>query len=97
MPDIYETIWNSAGSHVSVSRRGADGQWIDPGTSALLVLVSDDVRPVVLRELSRFEGRVLYCTFPDAVRRELERALGTSGGDRADKAYPGVIIDEPAR
>ncbi|HEX2576952.1 MAG TPA: DUF1269 domain-containing protein [Aquihabitans sp.] len=73
------------------------GQWIDPGTSALLVLVSDDVRPVVLRELSRFEGRVLYCTFPDAVRQELERALGASGGDRADKGHPGVIIDEPAR
>lgn len=52
------------------------GDWLDPGTSALLLLVSDQVRPVVLRELSRFEGQVLYCTFPDAVRHELERALG---------------------
>ena len=51
------------------------GDWLDPGTSALLILVSDDVRPVVLHELSRFEGQVLYCTFPDAVRHELERAL----------------------
>lgn len=74
------------------------GEWIDPGSSALLVLVSHDVRPVVVRELSRFEGRVIYCTFPDAVRRELERALGQSTGDRADKGDPAhtVIIDEPA-
>jgi uncharacterized membrane protein len=51
------------------------GQWLDPGTSALLLLVEADVRPAVLRELGRYEGRVLYCTFPDAVRLELERAL----------------------
>lgn len=74
------------------------GGWIEPGTSALLLLVSEGVRPVVLRELSRFEGRVLYCTFPDAVRHELERALGHSSGERADKGDPTstVIIDEPA-
>ncbi|QXC60140.1 DUF1269 domain-containing protein [Aquihabitans sp. G128] len=71
-------------------------EWIDPGTSALLVLVSDDVRPVVVRELSRFEGQVLYCTFPDAVRHELERALGHSTGDRADTGGTQVIVDEPA-
>lgn len=51
------------------------GKWLDPGTSALLVLVAADVRPAVLTELSRYEGDVLYCTFPDAVREELERAL----------------------
>ena len=51
------------------------GKWLDPGTSALLVLVAADVRPAVLKELSRYEGDVLYCTFPDAVRQELERAL----------------------
>ena len=51
------------------------GRWLDPGTSALLLLVSADVRPTVLRELERYEGEVLYCTFPDAVREELERAL----------------------
>ena len=54
------------------------GEWLDPGTSALLILVADDVHPVVLRELERFEGTVLYCTFPNAVRQELERALATS-------------------
>ena len=74
------------------------GEWIDPGSSALLLLVSHQVRPVVLRELSRFEGKVLYCTFPDAVRSELEVALGRSTGERADKAYvdAGVVVDEPA-
>ncbi len=74
------------------------GDWIDPGSSALLVLVADDVRPVVVRELSRFEGTVLYCTFPDAVRHELERALGSSPTDRADSGDPTstVIVDEPA-
>lgn len=55
------------------------GKWLDPGTSALLILVAADVRPAVLAELGRYEGDVLYCTFPDAVRDELERAL-------ADKA-----------
>ena len=74
------------------------GNWIDPGTSALLILVSEGVRPVVLRELSRFEGNVLYCTFPDAVRHELELALGLSTGNRADSAESGstVVIDEPS-
>ncbi len=51
------------------------GRWLDPGTSALLILVAADVRPAVLRELGRYEGEVLYCTFPGAVRDELERAL----------------------
>lgn len=52
------------------------GNWLDPGTSALLLLVQAGVRPAVLAELGRYEGKVLYCTFPDAVRAELERALG---------------------
>lgn len=74
------------------------GEWIDPGTSALLILVSHEVRPVVLRELSRFEGHVLYCTFPDAVRRELESALGqvAAGAGATGGPVDGVIIDEPA-
>lgn len=55
------------------------GTWLDPGTSALLVLVAADVRPAVLAELGRYEGEVLYCTFPGAVRQELERALGDEG------------------
>jgi len=55
------------------------GRWLDPGTSALLLLVSDGVRPAVLDELRRYEGDVLYCTFPDAVRVELEQALSARG------------------
>jgi uncharacterized membrane protein len=65
---------------------GLDDKWVkdvgtrlDPGTSALLLLVSADVRPAVLAELARFEGKVLYCTFPEAVRAELERALSGRG------------------
>lgn len=73
------------------------GNWIDPGTSALLILVSEGVRPVVLRELGRFEGRVLYCTFPDAVRHELERALGHAGNAPSDGGDPSaVIFDQPS-
>jgi len=53
------------------------GGWLDPGTSALLVLVHDEVGSAVLGELGRFEGTVLYCTFPDAVRAELQRVLET--------------------
>lgn len=68
------------------------GDWIDPGTSALLVLVSEGVRPVVLKELSRFEGNVLYCTFPDAVRQELVRALGHGSTPEAER----VVVDEPS-
>lgn len=68
------------------------GDWIDPGTSALLVLVSEGVRPVVLKELSRFEGNVLYCTFPDAVRQELVRALGHRSTPEVER----VVVDEPS-
>lgn len=51
------------------------GQWLDPGTSAIVMLVSADVSPAVLKELGRYEGEVLYCTFPDAVKDELVAAL----------------------
>ena len=82
------------------------GRWLDPGTSALLLLVADDVRPEVVRELGRYEGTVIYCTFPDAVRRELERALedtsGSSGsgagvgtGSTAFERYPGGGATDP--
>lgn len=72
-------------------------EWIDPGTSALLILVSDQVRPVVMAELGRFEGKVLYCTFPDAVRSELELALGQKPTSQADHRHPDpvVVVDQP--
>jgi len=50
--------------------------WIDPGTSALLLLVSDPVvRADALRELGRFDGMLVTTTFPDDVRTALEEAL----------------------
>lgn len=75
------------------------GKWLDAGTSALLLLVADDVHPAVIRELSRYEGTVIACTYPEAVRQELERALaegpsgppsggGASGGPSPFARYP---------
>lgn len=50
-------------------------EWIDPGSSALLLLVSDARLDEVLAELRRFEGKVVTTTLPDEVRRRLEEAL----------------------
>jgi uncharacterized membrane protein len=51
-------------------------EWIDPGTSALLLLLNDPVvRDEALKELGRFEGTVVSTTFPDQVRHALEHAL----------------------
>lgn len=47
--------------------------WLDPGTSALLLLVSGGATPTLLAELKRYDGTVIYCTFPGEVRAELER------------------------
>ena len=51
--------------------------WLDPGTSALLLLVEDGVGPEVMAELERFEGtgQVAYTTLPEGVRAEIEAAL----------------------
>jgi uncharacterized membrane protein len=49
--------------------------WIDPGTSALLLLVEDTVHHAVIDELARFEGNVVYTTLPDGVREALQEAL----------------------
>lgn len=73
------------------------GKWLDPGTSALLLLVTDGLSPTVVQELGRFEGRVLYCTFPEAVRRELVRVLDDAQGAAADPdGAPGWAPVEPA-
>ena len=52
--------------------------WIDPGTSALLLLVDSGLDPAVLAELKRFEGigRVAGTTLPDGIKAEIEAALG---------------------
>ena len=50
--------------------------WIDPGTSALLLLVNDPVlRDGAIKELGRFDGTVITTTFSDNVRQTLEDAL----------------------
>jgi uncharacterized membrane protein len=49
--------------------------WIDPGTSALLLLVHEARLDEVLGELRRFEGHVVTTTLPDEVRARLEDAL----------------------
>jgi uncharacterized membrane protein len=55
--------------------------WIDPGTSALLLLVDEGFDPEVLTELRRFEGtgEVAYSTLPAEARAEIEAAL--AGGE----------------
>jgi uncharacterized membrane protein len=57
-------------------------EWIDPGTSALLLLVDAGFDHEVIAELRRFEGagEVAYSTLPQGARDEVEAALG--GTDR---------------
>jgi uncharacterized membrane protein len=67
-----------------VDRGLADGwvremaAWIDPGTSALLLLIDSGFDPALLAELKRFEGigRVATTTLPAGVKAEVEGALG---------------------
>jgi uncharacterized membrane protein len=56
-------------------------EWIDPGTSALLLLVDDGFEPAVIEELGRFEGtgEVVFTTLPDHVKAEVEAALAGDG------------------
>jgi uncharacterized membrane protein len=52
-------------------------EWIDPGTSALLLLVDDGFDAAVVEELSRFEGtgEVVFTTMPPAMKAEIAAAL----------------------
>ena len=52
--------------------------WIDPGTSALLLLVDAGLDPAVIEGLKRFEGigRVAVTTLPAGTKAEVEAALG---------------------
>ncbi|MBA2282115.1 MAG: DUF1269 domain-containing protein [Acidimicrobiia bacterium] len=56
--------------------------WIDPETSALLLLVDAGFHPDVLAELRRFEGtgEIAYSTLPEGVRSEIEAALEGGNG-----------------
>jgi uncharacterized membrane protein len=51
--------------------------WIDPSSSALLLLVDAGIGPDVLDELRRFEGtgEVAYTTLPDGAKADIEAAL----------------------
>jgi uncharacterized membrane protein len=51
--------------------------WIEPDSSALLLLVESGFNPAVVDELKRFEGtgRVAYTTLPEGARAEIEAAL----------------------
>ena len=57
-------------------------EWIDPDTSALLLLVQEVRLEEVLGELRRFEGRVVTTTLPDEVRERLEEALRDEASTR---------------
>jgi uncharacterized membrane protein len=51
--------------------------WIDPDSSALLLLVEQGYDPAVVEELRRFEGtgEVAYTTLPEGARADIEAAL----------------------
>lgn len=59
--------------------------WIDPGSSALLLLVEQGFSPEVLDELARFEGtgEVAFTTLPDGIKADIEAAL-SGDADRVD-------------
>lgn len=56
--------------------------WLEPGRSALLLLVTLEDRPAVLGELRRYEGHVVTTDFPEAVQTELQEALRDHLGGR---------------
>ena len=60
--------------------------WIDPGTSALLLLVDSGFDHAVITELRRFEGtgEVAYSTLPQGARDEIESALSGTDRQRTD-------------
>lgn len=52
--------------------------WIDPGTSALLLLLDAGFDRALIEELKRYEGigKVASTTLPDGIKAEVEAALG---------------------
>ncbi len=63
--------------------------WIDPGTSALLLLVDSGLDPAVIEELKRFEGigRVAGTTLPEGTKAEVEAALGNQAVPSAEEPH----------
>ena len=56
--------------------------WIDPDSSALLLLVESGFSPDVVEELKRFEGtgEVAYTTLPEGTKADIEAALSGADG-----------------
>lgn len=52
-------------------------EWLEPDSSALLVLGSIKDKHTTLTELGRYEGRVVATDLPEWARAELEEALGS--------------------
>ncbi|MBK5222867.1 MAG: DUF1269 domain-containing protein [Acidimicrobiia bacterium] len=50
--------------------------WLQPNSSALLLLGSIHDKATALREIGRYEGRVVSTDLPDRARAELAEALG---------------------
>ena len=57
-------------------------EWIEPDSSALLLLVESGFSPAVLDELRRFEGtgQIAYTTLPEGAKAEIEAALAGEEG-----------------
>jgi uncharacterized membrane protein len=57
-------------------------EWIEPDSSALLLLVESGFSPAVLDELKRFEGtgQVAYTTLPEGAKADIEAALSGDAG-----------------
>jgi uncharacterized membrane protein len=50
-------------------------EWLEPGGSALLLLCSISDQPTLLRELRRYEGKLVTTDLPEHIRTEVEDAL----------------------
>lgn len=58
-------------------------EWLEPGSSALLLLGSVNDKATALRELGRYEGRVVSTDLPQWAKEELEAALSQHESERS--------------
>lgn len=54
--------------------------WLEAGRSALLLLVTVEDQPEVVRELGRYEGEVVVTDLPEPVKAALQEALAADEG-----------------
>jgi len=66
-------------------------EWVEPGRSALLLLVDAGFDDAVVTELGRFEGigHVAYTTLPPDTKAEIEQALAGAEQPRGPTDAPG--------